>query len=446
MTNIPPIKPRNEIKTEVISDVTKAWKIGQVLNATVTRGGYAQDTVQIRIGKTNIDTKTPVTLKTGDHIQLVVKQLGTEILLGIKAEISTRDASIYLLRQYINNLQDIKPLINTVEKILASTSALTEIKPVLQQLITSIPDLKQVIDHQQLKSQIRNSGVYMESRLLNIENAQQLQSIKSNDLKHQLLTIKQLIDNQLKIDNNLTEPRSSNLEEVISKYIKGELTIKQLGHSLASRLPIETVELLLKQLQSSQLVSLSTKDIFYPVIEPLINHIRIQPDGKSLADALISVLVKSPLINELKSNIDSLINKVINQQLLPLTKDADSPNFILFDLPVKHNKEITLFQFRIDEEKNKNKMKKPVWTVSINFEFEELGAIQTKISLQDNNISTLFHAEKETTANRINRNIPQLKSNLEIAGFKVTNIDVLENKIQQPRNLPRDIHFLDEKA
>ncbi|MDH5765633.1 MAG: flagellar hook-length control protein FliK, partial [Gammaproteobacteria bacterium] len=198
--------------------------------------------------------------------------------------------------------------------------------------------------------------------------------------------------------------------------------------------------------QSSQLVSLSTKDIFYPVIEPLINHIRIQPDGKSLADALISVLVKSPLINELKSNIDSLINKVINQQLLPLTKDADSPNFILFDLPVKHNKEITLFQFRIDEEKNKNKMKKPVWTVSINFEFEELGAIQTKISLQDNNISTLFHAEKETTANRINRNIPQLKSNLEIAGFKVTNIDVLENKIQQPRNLPRDIHFLDEKA
>ncbi|MDH5766534.1 MAG: hypothetical protein OEZ38_11010, partial [Gammaproteobacteria bacterium] len=241
MTNIPPIKPRNEIKTEVISDVTKAWKIGQVLNATITKGGHAQDTVLIRIGKTDIETKTPITLKTGDHIQLAVKQLGTEILLSIKAETSTRDASIYLLRQYINNLQDIKPLINTVEKILASTSALNEIKPVLQQLITSIPDLKQVIDHQQLKSQIRNSGVFMESRLLNFENAQQLQNIKSNDLKQQLLTIKQLVDNQLKIGNNLTEPRSSNLEEVISKYIKGELTIKQLGHSLASRLPIETV-------------------------------------------------------------------------------------------------------------------------------------------------------------------------------------------------------------
>ena len=111
MINIPPIKPRTEIKPEIISDITKTWKVGQLLNATVSKGGQPLETIQLRLGQHLLESRSPIALKAGDNVQLLVKELGIEPLLSIKGPISTRDTAIQLLRSYINNQQDIKPLL-----------------------------------------------------------------------------------------------------------------------------------------------------------------------------------------------------------------------------------------------------------------------------------------------------------------------------------------------
>ncbi|MDH5736124.1 MAG: hypothetical protein OEY87_08390, partial [Gammaproteobacteria bacterium] len=106
MINIPPIKPRTDIKSDILSDITKTWKVGQVLNATVEKGGKPLDTILLRLGQHLLESRTPITLKDGETIQLVVKQMGIEPLLGIKSQISTRETIVQLLRSFINNQQD----------------------------------------------------------------------------------------------------------------------------------------------------------------------------------------------------------------------------------------------------------------------------------------------------------------------------------------------------
>ena len=60
MINIPPIKPGTEIKAEILPDITKTWKIGQVLNATTETGGEALNKVLLRIGQQLIETRSPI--------------------------------------------------------------------------------------------------------------------------------------------------------------------------------------------------------------------------------------------------------------------------------------------------------------------------------------------------------------------------------------------------
>ena len=456
MINIPPIKLRTDIKPEIISDITKTWKVGQLLNATVNKGGQPLETIQLRIGQYLLESRSPIALKTGDNIQLLVKELGIEPLLSIKSPISTRDSAIQLLRSYINNQQDIKPLLQLSQQLLSNENLTTDIKLKLQQLIDSIAKPQQATDAKQLKTLIQNSGVFLEPRLLQIKNIDLKQGAISQDIKSQLhiisqyikaeLPVSQHIKTELAISQNPSDSRGIKLDQVINQYLSGAINIKTLGQFLSSLLPAEKISILLSQLQLTQSPNPLNKELLPPSIIQLLTQIQSQPNSKNLTDTLISLFIKLPMLNNLKANIDNLLNKIISQQLLPLTKDVDSPQFLLFDLPVKHNKETSVFQFRVDEEKNADKDKESSWSVLINFEFEELGPIQVKIKLYENTISTLFHAENPVTTGKINEHLPLLESALKAAGFSISNISVLEKRIQQPRNIPRDIHFLDEEA
>lgn len=446
MINIPPIKPRTDIKSDILSDITKTWKVGQVLNATVEKGGKPLDTILLRLGQHLLESRTPITLKDGETIQLVVKQMGIEPLLGIKSQISTRETIVQLLRSFINNQQDIKPLIEISQKLLTTETLDTDIKIRLQQLVDSIARPQQAGDYRQLKTLIQNSGIFLEPRLLNSQSTELKQGSINQDIKNQLQVIRQLIEKELPVIKNASENKAPKLEQIVSQYLKGEISLKELAQFFTSRLPADKIQILINQLQASQNLTPVTKELLPLSIEQLLTHIQTQPNSKNLIDTLITLILKLPALSNLKNNVDSLLNKITSQQLLPLAKDADTPQFFLFDLPVKQNKETTVFQFRIDKEKNKSSDDEANWNVSINFEFEELGPIQAKIILSKKSISTLFHADRPVTANKIKAHLHLLESAFKIAGFTIDNISVLEKRIQQPRNIPRDIHFLDEKA
>ncbi len=80
--------PLSKILIETIPDVTKTWKVGQVLNATAERNAKAHDNTLMRIGQSILEAKTPVALKAGDALKLLVMSLGDRPVLKIQTAAS----------------------------------------------------------------------------------------------------------------------------------------------------------------------------------------------------------------------------------------------------------------------------------------------------------------------------------------------------------------------
>ena len=117
MINIPPIKPSAEIRTELLPDVSKTWKIGQVLNATVESGGEALHKILLRIGQLQVEGRAPLPLKTGDQVKLLVKSLGETPLLSIQGSADKPALAAEQLRGVIARQQDLGSFMKLAQRL-----------------------------------------------------------------------------------------------------------------------------------------------------------------------------------------------------------------------------------------------------------------------------------------------------------------------------------------
>ncbi|VAW66763.1 hypothetical protein MNBD_GAMMA08-1660, partial [hydrothermal vent metagenome] len=205
MINIPPIHQSSPIKVETIPDITKVWKVGQILNATTQRGGEALSDVLIKVGKLTVEAKTPIALKDGQDIKLLVKsvvdtQSNNEIIkLPLLKILNTSAANknnvaLIKLRQFIATQQSFSQLTQLSNKILTNKTN-TELLP--DSLKSSLNTLQNTllvsaknINATQLKQNILNSGVFFESKLANNTSQTKPTTNLESDFKNQLLVIK----------------------------------------------------------------------------------------------------------------------------------------------------------------------------------------------------------------------------------------------------------------
>ena len=364
MINIPPIKPSTEIKTEPLPEVTKIWKVGQVLNARAETGSDALGKAALRIGQYLVEARTPIPLKEGESIKVLVKSLGDPPLLSILTPTSTAGLAANKLKAFIAQQQSLLNLIKISQELIADKNTPIKIKQLISDLINKLPTTDQVIDAKQLKQLIQSSGIFLESKILNLPgpNIQQ-------DLKALLLRIKSYLQ---------------------ATGITSETTNKDNP----------------KQLQIKNILTLQ----------------------------------------ELATGIDHALAKITSQQLIPLTREADNFLLLLFDLLIKDKEGHHLINFKIEEEKNNKENKHSSWAVTINFEFESLGAIEAKIHLIENRVSTLFNVEKPGTAKKIEQHIGLLETAYKKIGLDIIKLDISQKILNKELKIPDDIHLLDEKA
>ena len=116
MVNIPPIKPGTEIKSPRLPDVTKTWQVGQLLSATAETGGDALSRIVLRIGQQLFEARTPIALKTGDPVQLVIKSLGEQPVFKIQGQQEIRPLAAEKLKSFIAKQGDMKVLMEQLPK------------------------------------------------------------------------------------------------------------------------------------------------------------------------------------------------------------------------------------------------------------------------------------------------------------------------------------------
>ena len=474
MSNISAIPSLSKIRTEAVPDVTKTWKVGQILNATAERNANAQDNALMRMGQSILQAKTPIALKAGDPLKLLVKSLGDRPVLKILTAASPPLLAAQKLKSFIARQQDLTSLQQLTQKIIASPSTPKILKQQLIDLNQQLPGVEQATQAKTLKKLIQNSGVFLESRLKHLpqdtrrHDARRLDSLQHDSLQHgqlrqisqQQIALNQDVKSQLlrisaQLINDVPElatkspiTPTKNLQTVIDslvkQFIKGEINLIKLSSLLSSQLPKNQSQLI------QQALTMSDKTLLAKELQNsftvLLNYIQQQANPKQIQDNLSGLLKTMALLQELKTGIDGVLAKITSQQLTTLTREADSLLLLLFDIVLKNKTENHLIQFRLEQEKSAKDEKTSSWTVALNFNFKELGPIQARLHLTDKHISTVFRAEQENTAKNIAEQINLLDTAFRNIGFDAINLDVTRGNISKPRDFPRNVHILDEKA
>lgn len=457
MINIPPIKSSPVIKSELIADVSKVWRVGQILNATVQQGGKAESTVLIQLGGSVLEAKTPINLQTGQGIQLMVKsvsenQPGKLPLLTIlspevaKAELGAMAAK--KLGQFIAIQQSFSLLQNVSQNLLAANvqqrGLPKSLKILLQNMQSNLQLSSENINGPQLKQQLLNSGIFLEAKLLNeagLNNANN--TGLSGDFKFQLLAIRLELFNLLSVSQKgagqaVSASSLSELQLLLQSSTNVAELIKFLSAGLSKSSLSQITELL-----SKQMVEAPVDEKLQQIEQTLRRIIEQQPQINQRE--LVEQLRFRLQLLDLSQMVEQSISKLTSLQLQPLGRDADNLVLLLFNLVFKSRDEQFDIKFRIEEE-NKSELQEKSWRVILDFEFNTLGKVQSVISLKGSQFSGQFYAEKQSTANKVEQLLPLLHMSLAKAGFAVSGISVERRMPNEEVNIKSRISILDEKA
>jgi len=449
MINIPAIPSLSKIRIESIPDVTKTWKVGQVLNATAERNANADENALMRIGQSILKAKTPVALKAGETLTLLIKSLGDTPVLKIQMTSSPPQIAGQNLKSFIAQQQDLTGLLQLSKKIIKNSSTPKILKQRIIDLNQQLPSVEQAIQAKTLKNLIQNSGVFLESKLNYLQQNAQQQDTLRQDVKSQLLRISAQLQSDVpelatKSPKTTTKNLQILIDPLVSQLIKGEINLRQLSTLLTIQLSKNQSQLI------QQALTMSDKTLLPKELQNsftvLLNYIQQQANPKKIQDNLSGLLKTMDLLQELKTGIDGALAKITTQQLTTLTREADSLLLLLFDLYLKNKTENHLLQFRLEQEKSAKDQNTSSWVVTLNFNFKELGPVQAQLHLTDNNISTVFRAEQENTVKSISKQINLLDTAFRDIGFDAINLNVTQGSISKLRDLPKNIHILDEKA
>ncbi|VAW64503.1 hypothetical protein MNBD_GAMMA09-913 [hydrothermal vent metagenome] len=474
MINIPPIKQSTAIKVELIPDISKTWKVGQILNATAKQGGDALSDVLIQVGKYTLQAKTPISLQSGQDIKLQIKSLPDgqtnklpqlNILPTSTPSTQTATLAALKLRQFIAIQQSLTQVIQLSDKLLnnklASAKLPDNLKNMLNRLQTSLQINAGNINAAQLKQQILDSGVFLESKLLNQKTNPQSGLI--NDFKYQLLAIKEnlalLNSAQPGIGSKGTEPAIQPVTIQLTAQQLNQLQseIKQAGPDLLSRNLPELADKLMSVLSRpslNQLINLlgqTTTDTqasneLQTLAKFLVALTQQQPLAQQNMQHLLQQLRSNLIFLELGQQIEQSISKITSLQLQPLSREGDNLVLLLFNLIFKDNNEQFDLNFRIQQQNKETDQSQENWLVTVSFNFKTLGKVQSKIHMIDNRVSSVFYTELGSTADKIKTLLPLLETGFKKAGLTVVNLAVKNNLPDDKQVINHQVNLLDENV
>jgi hypothetical protein len=433
MVNIPIIPPASELPTELLPDISKTWKAGQVLNATVERGGENLDKILLRIGHQLLESRTPLPLKTGEQIKVLVKSLGDTPLLSILTETTLAQRAASQLRQFIAQQQDWRPLIELADQALTNPRLPTALQPLLQNLLRNLPTVEQLSQPQTLQAFIENSGVFMESRLArHMPGAEQ-------DVKTRLQRLNSLLQTVAPASPAATDPEQA--ISLIQSWMRNPQTpLAQLASQLSALISPADMQGLIKAVEI-----LKIETPLANVMLQLFAQVQKQ-QGSAALENLLRLLGEHATLNELKAATAQAISHINQHQLLPLVRDADSALLLLFGLPLRHEQQLHWIDFRLEREKTSSAQTAPGWSVTLNFDIPELGPMQARLHLSGKRLTTLFRASQPDTLAKIRQHLPLLQRALERSGLEIAQLDVVAGISETPTPVRSDVRILDEQA
>jgi flagellar hook-length control protein FliK len=155
------------------------------------------------------------------------------------------------------------------------------------------------------------------------------------------------------------------------------------------------------------------------------------------------------LLEILFRHTEGSLARVQLNQLASLPTEEGSRQMWQFEVPVKHQDHVDSFLIQLEQEQAKNRGDdtKPIWYVTLTFNIEPLGPVKAKISMHDEEVSTVFLAEKPESAEMLNKRMSELNKAFTESGLNVGKLLACHGDAQPEKPQQTIItQLLDEKA
>jgi len=413
------ISPRVSLEPTVTS-VLKNLQPGQQLQASVL-SDTSQNLVKLKIGTAEFIARTQVALRADQKITLDVLKGGEKPELRLVREAEIRNYQTDLLRSILPKqlpmqrlYANLQAVYNNILRSLPQPGA----DPKLQQTIGTIP--KPGITDKEVMQLLQNlTSKGAPSSLADRVGPQLIQAARN------ILTA--VIPNSGTIT-------PSQLRQAILGY--GLFMEAQLatGQPPGSTLKGDLLQLLF---QIGNLLKMDKQQL----------GLRQPTTGNSATQQMESGLIK--LLEILFRHTEGSLARVHMNQLASLPTEDSNRQVWQFEVPIRHQEHVDSFLIRLEQEQGKNRGDdaKPTWYVTLTFDIEPLGPVKARISMHDDEVSTMFMAEKAESAQLLNRRMADLSKAFADSGLSVGKLfashgDAQPDKPQQSITT----HILDEQA
>lgn len=127
------------------------------------------------------------------------------------------------------------------------------------------------------------------------------------------------------------------------------------------------------------------------------------------------------ILDGLREQVDGALQRILTQQLHMANADSSRPSLI-FELPVRHESQVDVFDFRIHPDAEGQQQEEPQqrpWTVMLAFELDGLGPVRVQVNYHQQQLRTHWWAEQPQTVQLFTAHVERLRDRLGHMGIDV---------------------------
>ena len=499
---------QNSLKVDLLvkspQAVVDAWKVGQLVNATVVNAPK-NGQVSINVGGALLLAQTPFPVTPGQPLKLEVSSLAASTVLtlinstnnaGKPIAVPSITVSLPAQPSLIKQLSIGQPL---AARLLPSTGnqptrALLELagQRVAVQLSQSLP----ANIGQQLKLDVVSPGAIAALKILtppvsatdNIPLALRATLPRQAPLPPLLANLaliaressrsilpngprlipplpQTVVDLTRSIVDRLPNPQSMSTADGVKQavaqsglFLEARLaqTLQQPAQPqsavpLTANIPIDFKGGLLSLLVSLlSLVKATPSTLVPPTNTQTPNPLPLASHNPTTVQATLNQSMNlQQALTELLRSVETGVARLQLNQLVSSAPEEEGKRSWVMELPTRNGEHIDLIQLCIEKEKQQHEKKKTVlWTVTLSLSPKGLGSIQARVSLANNIINTRFWSKNPLVTAFIQENLPILKNRYREVGLTIGTLKSHEGQAPTPTSADEYLHhtLLDENA
>lgn len=430
----------------------RRWQLGQILQIRAETNTDEIGRLLLRIGRQTLTAQAPIEITAGTRFSAQVQSLEQRLLLKILSLERSPPAPLnQYLRQIMPKSSELTPLLQTLVALdrRVNSTLPPPISKQLTMILNKLPTLQQLREPAGLQTALKDSGLFLEAEL---QQAVAIGRPYVEDFKARLLQFRQILRKGLETTSpRVTQqpgqtttkgaPEKIPLRQLVQLYEQeGTRVLGHLAQALTNQLSARELVQLIKVLTTTELPPTEKHPAFLAELLPTLRHL-----GKNGRQVLLFEINKLHQLHELLKHTESALHRLQANQLATVARDSGNNDFLLLELPLYHDDEITPLQLQIQRQSTQDDEEEQ-WSVTLDFRLPGLGALRVNTHLRKQQLTAQFQAARQETTQLIREHLPQLHGALDRLGLSIADLSAVQAEIQAPPLIPAGHHLVDEQA